>query len=95
MKRAGLVSSSLALQARESKQIKRNETIKKRWIAVFPSTHGLLKKKREREKRCHPQRGRGKQQIPFPGLLPTKAKVANDPGTLPLTFSSGRVFMPG
>lgn len=52
-------------------------------------------KEREREKRCHPQRGRGKQQIPFPGLLPTKAKVANDPGTLPLTFSSGRVFMPG
>lgn len=51
MKRAGLVSSSSALQARESKQIKRNETIKKRWIAVFPSTHGLLRKKREREKK--------------------------------------------
>lgn len=58
MKRAGLVSSSSALQARESKQIKRNETIKKRWIAVFPSTHRLLRNKRERKKMSSSERKR-------------------------------------
>ena len=64
-----LVSSSPPLQAGRSKPIKRRETIKKRWIAIFSSTHRPLRK--EERKKGEEKR---KQHISSAGLLASELK---------------------
>lgn len=74
-RRAALVSTSPALQAGGGEPVERSETIKKRRIAIFPSTQGLL-----REEQKESERGGGGKEKPAyfsgwsSGLRATKTK---------------------
>lgn len=89
-RRAALVSTSPALQAGGGEPVERSETIKKRWIAIFPSTQGLL---REEQKESERGGGGGGKEKPAyfsgwsSGLRATKTKPSRSwPGNSALNF---------
>lgn len=66
-RRAALVSTSPALQAGGGEPVERSKTIKKRWIAIFPSTQGLLREE-QKEREEEEEEGKRNQRI-FPRLV--------------------------
>lgn len=89
-RRAALVSTSPALQAGGGEPVERSETIKKRRIAIFPSTQGLL---REEQKESERGGGGGGKEKPAyfsgwsSGLRATKTKPSRSwPGNSALNF---------
>lgn len=90
-RRAALVSTSPALQAGGGEPVERSETIKKRRIAIFPSTQGLLREE-QKEREEEEEEGKRNQHISPAGLqaseLQRRSPAEVDPETLPSTSSS-------
>lgn len=55
--------SSSAPPARGNKQIKSRDTIKERWIAIFPSSHRLQGKERKQADRQRDEEDKKKQPL--------------------------------
>lgn len=92
-RRAALVSTSPALQAGGGEPVERSKTIKKRWIAIFPSTQGLLREEQKESERGGGGGGKEKPAYFSPaGLqaseLQRRSPAEVDPETLPSTSSS-------